>query len=57
MKEETFNELLESVKEAVAISKGEAQPSRVWHIAQVEPAAIKQTVLTPNPVIMNVLQR
>ena len=57
MKEETFNELLASVKEAVAISKGEAQPSRVWHIAQVEPAAIKQTVLTPNPVIMNVLQR
>ncbi len=34
MKESAFNELLESVKETIAISHNEIEPSRVWSVTQ-----------------------
>ena len=42
MKEEAFNELLESVQQAVKISRGEMQPSRVFRIAPVDVKAIRE---------------
>ena len=42
MDDELFEELLGSVKEAVAISKGEAKPSRVFRIDPVDVKAIRE---------------
>lgn len=36
MKEEAFNELLESVRQAGKISRGEMPPSRVFHVEPVD---------------------
>lgn len=42
MEDILFEELLGSVKEAVAISKGERQPSRVFHIEPIDVKAIRE---------------
>ena len=42
MKDEAFNELLESVRQAVKISRGEMQPSRVFRIDPVDVKAIRE---------------
>lgn len=42
MDDDLFEELLGSVKEAVAISKGEAKPSRVFRIDPVDVKAIRE---------------
>ena len=41
MKDEDFNELMGSVKEAAAIMRGEAEPSRVFEIVAPDAAAIR----------------
>jgi len=42
MEDGLFEELLGSVKEAVAISKGEMQPSRVFHVNPLDVKAIRE---------------
>ena len=42
MNEFDFKELLESAKEAVAISRGEAKPSRVFHYSPLNVKQIRE---------------
>ncbi len=42
MKEAAFNELMESMKQAVAISKGEMKPSRVFRIDPIDVKAVRE---------------
>lgn len=42
MKEELFNELLESVKEGGAILRGEAQPSRSFQLDRIDIRRIRE---------------
>lgn len=42
MKEAVFNNLMESVKEAVKISRNEMNPSRAWYAASVDVKAIRE---------------
>lgn len=42
MKEEAFNELLESVRQAGKISRGEMPPSREFHVEPVDVKAIRE---------------
>ena len=42
MKEFDFNELLESIQQAVKISKGEMKPSRVFRVEDVDVKAIRE---------------
>ena len=44
MKKELFNELLESIREAGAIARGELQPARVTRFAAVDTRAIREKV-------------
>lgn len=49
MEEELFDELLESVKEAAAISRGEQEPSRVFYFSDVKVKSIREKAgLTQN---------
>lgn len=41
MKDELFNELVESVKEAGAILRGETEPERAWSVDDPDVAAIR----------------
>ena len=42
MKDELFQELLESVKQGAAIMKGEAQPSRTFEFPETEVHALRE---------------
>lgn len=42
MDEQQFSELLESVREAVAIAKGERAPGRVFHVEPMDIKAIRE---------------
>ena len=42
MSDEIFNELVNSMKEAVAISKGEAEPSRVFNFSPINVKEIRE---------------
>ncbi|OGO65227.1 MAG: hypothetical protein A2Z45_11475 [Chloroflexi bacterium RBG_19FT_COMBO_55_16] len=44
MKDELFNDLVASIREAGAIMRGEAQPSRVFHMDKVEIKEIRNTL-------------
>lgn len=42
MDDQMFAELMDSIKEAVAISKGEKEPSRVFRVEPVDVKAIRE---------------
>jgi putative transcriptional regulator len=44
MKDELFQELLESVKQGAAIMKGESQPSRTFEFPETEVQRLKSCV-------------
>lgn len=49
MREELFNELVESVKEMGAIHRGEAEPSRIFEFEEVDVAALRERFHVSQP--------
>lgn len=55
MRDELFKELLESAKEAMAIRRGEAEPSRVFEFDEVDVAEIREGLKLSQPKFAHLL--
>jgi putative transcriptional regulator len=49
MREELFRELLESAKEAMAIRRGDAEPSRVFELDEIDVVELREKMKLSQP--------